>query len=40
MDVFPVPGGPTRQIIGLRPFLVRIRTARNSNTRCFTFSIP
>ena len=28
MEVFPVPGGPTRQIMGLVPFFVRIRTAR------------
>ena len=40
MDVFPVPGGPTRQIIGLVPFFVRILTARYSNTRSFTFSRP
>lgn len=24
MDVFPVPGGPTRQRIGLEPFFVRM----------------
>ena len=40
MEVLPVPGGPTRQRIGLVPFFVRARTARNSSTRSLTFSRP
>ena len=40
MDVFPVPGGPTRQRMGASPFFVSVRTARYSNTRSFTFSRP
>ena len=31
---------PTRQMMGLSPFFVSVRTARNSSTRSFTFSRP
>ena len=40
MDVFPVPGGPTRQIMGLVPFFVRVLTARYSRILSLTCSRP
>ena len=33
-------GGPARQRIGLSPFFVRVRTARNSRILSFTFERP
>lgn len=38
--VFPTPGGPTRQIIGLRRLLVFCFTAKYSIILSFTFSNP
>ena len=32
-DVFPTPGGPTKQIIGPLEFFFNFRTARNSIMR-------
>lgn len=40
IEVLPVPGGPARQRIGLSPFFVRVRTARNSRILSFTFERP
>ena len=40
MEVFPVPGGPTRQSIGLLPFEVKAQTAKNSSILSFTCSSP
>ena len=40
MEVFPVPGGPTRQRIGLFPLWVSFRTARNSMIRSLTSFSP
>jgi hypothetical protein len=39
-DVFPTPGGPTRQIMGDLPFGALARTAKNSIILSLTFSNP
>jgi hypothetical protein len=38
-DVFPTPGGPTKQRIPERASGLSLRTARNSRMRSFTFSM-
>ena len=40
IEVFPVPGGPTRQRIGLFPPFVSFRTERNSMILSFTSFSP